>query len=268
MVHVPDDLRAVYEAGNLVLFIGAGISAAGGLPTWKQLAEILCEQVKRMSGKDAEASEIQEYISNRSYLDALSASKHALGPLEFGSIVERKLNDDERNIPEILKALTGLKPKLHAILTTNLDRFIERAFDWPSMVKAVGDLAQRKRYIFKLHGTLLDRETWVFSQEQYDRAMFASPQMQSCFGTLFSSRSLFFVGCGLSDPNLDQTFASVRALSGEQPPNHFALMPGPVASYRKQKLQRSGIRLIEYNASHDDHREAIELIESLVAVRP
>ena len=108
--------------------------------------------------------------------------------------------------------------------------------------RATGDIAARRQYILKLHGTVAERDTWVFSREQYDHHSFASPLMKGAFEALLRTCPVLFVGCGLADDDLDQTFGAVRALSGDPPPVHFALVPAGVAPFRRKKIEAAGVR--------------------------
>jgi hypothetical protein len=163
-----------------------------------------------------------------------------------GAGVERHLDDKLADEPEVAKAIAALAPKLRAVLTTNLDHLLEKAFSgrWPTLSKATGDIATRREYILKLHGTLLDRAGWVLTREQYDRAMYADPKLKAAFTALFHTCPILFVGYGLADDDFDALLGHVRALAGEQPPRHFALVPADeVTPYRRRKLEAAGIFL-------------------------
>ncbi|WP_437957833.1 SIR2 family protein [Sorangium sp. So ce119] len=260
-----EQLRERYASGNLIVFAGAGVSAAAGMPTWKQLAEKLRDRARRRSADPAVLDEIQQYISSNQLINALSAAKLALGPQDFNWTVDKELDDTGRDVPDVAQAIAALKPKLKAVLTTNIDRFLERAFqgEWRVVDRPVGDVAMDRRFILKLHGTLRAWDTWVFSRDQYDRAIFGSPLLQDAFGALYRTHSILFVGFGLADDNIDQTLARVRALSGGQPPMHFALLPKGVPPFRRKLLEESGIRLIAYENQSGDHAEVAEILLGL-----
>jgi hypothetical protein len=259
------DLRKAYEAGGLIVFVGAGISAAARLPTWKGLAEALRDRARGYGAGSEALEEMEELIKKDQLLEAVSAAKHALRG-EFEREVRAALDDAGRTVPEAARAIAALRPRLWAVITTNLDRLLERAFegDWPEMTSPPGDLAQERHYILKMHGTLRDARTWIFTQEQYDRAMFASPQLQATFEALYRTHPMLFVGFGLADDNIDLTLGKVRALSAGQPPAHFALLPRAVLRpSRRRTLEATGIRLLEYANAHGDHREVTEVLRWL-----
>ncbi|WP_441289963.1 SIR2 family protein [Sorangium sp. KYC3313] len=260
-----EQLRERYTSGNLIVFAGAGVSAAAGMPTWKQLAEKLRDRARRRSADPAVIDEIQQYISSNQLINALSAARLALGPQDFNWTVDKELDDTGRDVPELARAIAALKPKLKAVLTTNIDRFLERAFqgEWRMVDRPAGDVAMDRGFILKLHGTLRAWDTWVFSREQYDRAIFGSPLLQDAFGALYRTHSIVFVGFGLADDNIDQTLARVRALSGGQPPVHFALLPKGVPPFRRRLLEESGVRLLVYENQAGDHAEVAQVLLGL-----
>src|SRR5262249_23642616 len=110
-----------------------------------------------------------------------------------------------------------------------------------------------------LHGTRIDPATWVFTRAQYDQATFGWQQHRATFEALFRAYPILFVGYGLADDDFDRTLAATRALAGESPPTHFALLPRPVGPFRRQKLGDAGIRLLEY----DDHADVPGILRSL-----
>lgn len=255
--------REAYASGNLILFGGAGISAAAGLPTWLQLAQLARDRLQSEGKPAADVAEVDELIKRYKLIDALSAVKESLGPHEFNLMVQAACDDRRRvaTLPDIAMAIATLEPKLKAIVTTNLDRILERALAgrWPAIATPPGDLAQQRNYILKLHGTVDERNTWVFTREQYDQATFGRPQYRAILEALFRGYQMLFVGFGLEDDDLDLTLSATRALAGASPPVHFALVKGPVAPYRRRQLESTGIRLLVY----DSHSELPGILQSL-----
>jgi hypothetical protein len=132
--------------------------------------------------------------------------------------------------------------------------------------RATGDIASRRRYILKLHGTLLDRSTWVFTRDDYDRAMYADPKLETAFSALFHTHPILFVGYGLADDDFDALLGRVRALAGVQPARHFALVDeAGVKPWRKRKLEAAGVRLIPYGNTDGKHSEVIAILRELPA---
>lgn len=245
-----------------MIFAGAGVSAAGGLPLWPALAADLVERVRR-SGKVDAADEAEQSLKRGRLVEALSAAQHALGAVTFGDAVAKSVDDRGKTVPEVARAIAGLRDKLQGVVTTNLDRFLERAGEgeWLETIRPVGDLAQQRGFLWKAHGTVQDRATWVFARAAYDRVMFGDPQYKATFGALYKARTFLFVGCGLSDDDLDLHLGEARALSGEQPPMHFALLEGPILSYRRKTLEDAGIRILAYpRGQHDQVTSVLRML--------
>lgn len=264
---LPPELRQFYERGQLIVFAGAGVSAAGGLPGWRDLAESLREEVARDPATTPETlDEIDDLIKKNQLINAFTAIEQAIRAPRFGEAIRRRLDDHSREEPpEIAKAIAALKPRLRAVLTTNLDRFLERAFtgSWDPLTDPPPDTAQGGHYIFKLHGTLRDRSTWVFTRRQYEPVMFASQAHQQAFDTLYRAYSILFVGYGLDDLDLELTLGVIRARANDQPPKHFAILPRGLGPSRKRMLDDAGVHLIEYDNADGRHAEALRILREL-----
>jgi WD40 repeat protein len=260
------ELREAYQSGDLVIFAGAGVSAAAGLPSWKRLVELLSERARARGVGEAALQEIAELTAARQFIDALSALKDCLGAADFCTVVERHLDDRLIDEPDVARAIAALAPRLRAVLTTNIDHLFERAFGgrWPMLPRATRDIVQRKQFILKLHGTLIDRSSWVFTREDYDRATFADPTLRDAFTAFFHAFPILFVGYGLADDDFDAHLARVRAFAGDQPPRHFALVSADsVKPHRRKKLEAAGIRLIAYENPDGKHTAVVELLRQL-----
>jgi hypothetical protein len=260
------DLREAYLGEDLLLFAGAGVSAAAGLPSWKRLVELLFDRAQARNVAAPTLQEIADLLAREQLIDALSAVKAALGPNDFGTTVERLLDDKGHDAPAVARGIASLAPRLRGVLTTNVDHLLEKAFlgAWPALAKVTGDIVRRRHYILKIHGTLLDRASWVFTRDEYDRAMYADPKLQTAFYAVFHGSPVLFVGYGLADADFDQVLARVRVFAGEQPPRHFALIAEEtITPHRKARLEGSGVQLIPYANPDGKHEEAVRILDWL-----
>jgi tetratricopeptide (TPR) repeat protein len=263
------ELGQALRSRQLVVFVGAGVSAAAGLPSWKGLVNSLLNHLRARGAADAVVAEIEDLAEHQKLIDAVTATREALGDSEFGAVVERLLDDREHDVPEIATAISELGYGIRAVLTTNIDNLLERAFAGrlPTLSRATGDIGQRERFLLKLHGTLLDRETWVFTRDQYERAMYADPRYQAAFSALFNARTLLFVGYGLADEDFDLVLARSRALTHGQPPRHFAIVSADtIAPYRQRQIEKAGVRVIPYVNEDGRHSAAIGLLRQIGAL--
>ena len=260
------DLREAYLGEDLLLFAGAGVSAAAGLPSWRRLVELLFDRARARNVAAPTLQEIADLLAGEQLIDALSALKSALGPDDFGAAVERLLDDKGHDVPAVARAIASLAPCLRGVLTTSLDRLVERAFKgaWPALTRVTGPVLRRRHYILELHGTLFERASWAFTPDDADRAMFADPQLQTAFYAVFHGAPLLFVGYGLADADFDQVLSRVRVFAGGQPPRRFALVAEEtVTPDRKALMDESGVEIIRYANPDGTHGEAARILDWL-----
>lgn len=269
--HAYRELRDAYADGTVVAFVGAGASLPAGLPTWKTLLERLLEHARDEEFiTPAADAEIVDYIKHGHFIDAMSALKYPMGTVEFSSFIRRELGDRDLEPSPLNHALAQLTGRLRAVLTTNIDRLLERAFpqSWNTVVRPSGDLAQQRNMIVKLHGTLDEPNTWIFTREQYEDAYYNHPHYRSYFSTMLHAHHMMFVGYGLDDGDFNQLLAAIRATSRNQPPRHFAFIEAStIRPDRRRKLQDAGIRVISYRAQGRDHGELVQLVRGLAEPR-
>lgn len=260
------DLKQAYDEGNLIAFVGAGVSAAAGLPTWPQLAQELLKYGHAQQLNEAATSEIGSLINHYELIEAFTELKSALGATSFCHAIEKHLNDRNSQVPEVANSIARLAPKLRAIITTNLDHILERAFagSWQATANPPADIAQRRDFILKAHGTLLDRSTWVFTRDEYDRAIHNNHNLKNAIRSILHAFPVLFIGYGLSDGDLDAALSETRAFSGNQPPRHFAILPeSNLPTSKARRLEQSGISLLRYPNLGHDHREVIDTLNAL-----
>jgi hypothetical protein len=243
-------LREIEHAateGNLVLVVGPALPREAGLPSLPDLLGILVARARKSKPREkARIAELEKLIEARRIAEAFSAAKQLLGPV-YGDMIEKELGDGERVLPPLARAVAVLAPRLSAMLTLNLDRLLERALAgaWPTFVQVPGDLAQRRGFILKLHGTVERQAGWILTREEHDRSMLGDARHDAVFSALFRARTLLFAGCDFDEPGLEAFLARTGALADGQLPRHFALVPEALMTpYRVESLERAGVRLV------------------------
>lgn len=260
------DLRDAYLGEDLLVFAGAGVSAAAGLPSGKRLVELLVDEARGRHVAASTLEAITALLAGERLIDALSAVKAALGPGDFGAAVERLLDDKGLETPAIASAIASLTPCLRGVLTTSVDHVLERAFQgsWPALASVTGPELRRRHYILKLHGTLSDRESWVFTRDEQERAMYADPKLQTAFYAVLHGSPILFVGYGLADADFVQVLSRVRVFAGDQPPRRFALVAQEtITPDRRARLEGSGVQIIPYANPDGKHGEVVRILDWL-----
>lgn len=260
-----EEIAKAYEARSLVVFAGSGVSTAMGLPAWRTIVEHL-QKHPRVRASEEARREIDEMVRRDQLPDALQALRDHLGQPEFGAQIERQLDDQRfEALPEFALAIASLKPRLKALLTVNLDGILERSLGWPTVPRPTSNIVQRTRFVLKLHGTLLDRGTWVICSDDHERVMYADPRFRDILDVFLRGSTLLFVGYDLEDDDIKRALGVLRATSDGQPPRHFALLPADDLRrpYWQRQKESAGVRLIAYPDPHRDHAEVARFLRRM-----
>src|ERR1700733_3904154 len=155
------DLAQAIKERRAILFVGAGVSAGLGVPTWSELIEHIGEELDY--DKDVFTSSGSNYLTFAEYY---KIRKGAIGPLR--SWMDRHWNIDASQLAksDIHKLIVSLNFPI--IYTTNYDRNIENplALNGVEYTKIVDvrDIAQTnnsKVQLIKLHGDFDDDDSMV-----------------------------------------------------------------------------------------------------------
>jgi hypothetical protein len=248
------EIEEAYTGGRLVLVVGPALPAAAGLSSHGEVLKLLLDRARKSKAwEEAALGELAALVEKEKLPEAFSAAKGLLGPV-YGDVIEKALGGGERPVPPLGRAVAALEPKLSAVLTVNVDRFLERAFagEWPVFVQAPGDLGRRRRFILKLRGTIEQQASWVLTQEELGREMMADTRNEAAFSALFMGRCLLFAGCDLGDPAIKGFLDRMAMLVAGQAPRHFALAPrASVGPYQRGALEKAGVVVVDCEAGEE-----------------
>jgi hypothetical protein len=238
MTDIDPRLLDEIRRGNCVAFVGAGFSAAAGLPSWPALLRVMADALPGdlAAGSRATIDRLLEsptHASNRELEMAAQLLFDALGEQQCRVLLRDALRKDALPLPmqRRLKHLFGIP--FRAIVTTNFDPLIAgvppdpaayrrllrarpyapwreaiaRAALGLSPVAATADAPDRP--VIQLHGTLADDETLVFTRAQYRRRLYASPAYLTVLRSLLATSSVLFLGYSLKDAYLNELRAEL-----------------------------------------------------------
>lgn len=225
------DLARTIRARQAILFAGAGLSMAVGLPSWAQLMEHLCQEL------ELDAEVFSRGVTYQTLAEYYRIRRGSIGPLR--SWMDRAWSVSEEKVRESRLHELVVKLDFPLIYTTNYDSNLEVAFRLHGrefvkvtgardMAKAVEGLPQ----IVKFHGDFEDDQSLVLAETDYfDRLAFDSP-LDVKFKSDALARTLLFIGYSLSDLNirllLHRLWQTWRRTGreGDRPPS-FIFMPEP-----------------------------------------
>lgn len=268
---LPEALVEEIERGNCVAFLGAGFSAAAGLPGWETL-------IGEASGHLPDGHPVRRFV------------EHILhgGGTPNAADLDRaaQLLEDELTRPGLLAALLKslsnyrITPPMEerqrflreipfrAVVTTNFDPLtpghtldpdfyysILRGQDWGWWSESFWGKGQGAPVI-KIHGDLeaaRDRQfdKVVLTRRDYRRLLYHEPGYQTFVRSLLANHTVLFLGFSFTDNYLNELRSEVMALFGSrEAPLAYALLPdapGPVVDHY---LRHEGIHVLSYDPAN------------------
>lgn len=248
-----------YKKGRVILFVGAGVSANLGIPTWSKLIDKIAEDL--------------DYDSEvfKTYGDFLALAEYYR--LKFGNLGQlRSWLDKEwhKSTIDISKSLIHKyisNGNFPLIYTTNYENWLEYAHDYYNVkynkIVSVSDISKidnRLKEFIKFHGDFTDDESIVLDETSYfKRLQFESP-LDIKLRSDVLGKSVLFIGYSLSDINIRQLFFKLSTLwdnhgNGMKRPKSY-LFASKYNPIQAEILENWGIDTI--NSDIDDPGIALE----------
>ncbi len=259
-----DQLLTCLEKGNVVPFLGAGISVAGGFPTWKDHL--------RQQGKTAgiDSNHIDKLLADGQYETVISEIEENRGNEVFTQEV-RDAFSHRGSIPDVVKRITELFSS--TIITTNYDGLIDHAYKKYNkhevhVINCMIDVKESKSdkvNIYKLHGDIDKPKQCILSKDQYNQAygentLDIEKPIPKFLANHFRESNLLFLGCSLNNDRTIQVFNEVMAKINEKP-QHFSIEQAPddinKLVERNAQLANLGITAIWFEKERFEYVEKI-----------
>jgi NAD-dependent SIR2 family protein deacetylase len=261
-----DQLLTCLEKGNVVPFLGAGISVAGGFPTWKDHL--------RQQGETAgiDSSHIKKLLADGQYEIIISEIEEKRGHEVFTQEI-RDAFSHRGSIPDVVKRITELFSA--TIITTNYDGLIDHAYKKYNkheinvincMIDAM-EAQSEKVNIYKLHGDIDKPKQCILSKDQYNEAygentLDIEKPIPKFLANHFRKSNLLFLGCSLNNDRTIQVFKAAMAQFVEKP-QHFSIEQAPddinTLVERNAQLANLGITAIWFE------KECFEYVEKILS---
>lgn len=223
-----EEIKKSQESDRLIIFVGAGVSANSGLPSWSQLIKDIAQKIeyKGACDKCEHICNVPDRCNKRQYtseeylkIPELFYQKDVSeNHSDYYDFIKKELSSDAKT-NQIDKEILNILP--HHIITTNYDNLLETA-DSPnsrlySVVCEDKDLLSNAnaRYILKMHGDLMKEKTIVLKESDYINYEQTHILISTFIRSLLINYTFLFVGYSLNDYNLKLIIGWINYLANQ-----------------------------------------------------
>lgn len=242
--------RAIREK-TLVIFVGAGVSANSGVPTWGQLINWMAKELN-----------IDKNIQENEYLKIAQYYFNA-NPRIFLKNVEKCLDGNWE--PNVISEYLFKEFNPQYFVTTNYDDILEKTSNKLSIpctiiaqdsdIPAIG----QNNAIIKMHGDFKHKNI-VLKEDDYLKYSENYRLMEVFIKSLFATNTILFVGFSADDPNVNQIYSWVNnILQQNQREAYLLQIDGVDEDYelKRKYFNKKGIHITNY-------KELSKLIENYI----
>lgn len=264
---LPEEIRQAALDGNLILFVGAGISRLLGMPSWAGMARKQLEHLR------------ENKALNYSEIEQLSA----LDPKKQLSIATQIADDNDIRL-DLRSGLTGFSESNSiyksindigcVCVTTNYDQLLSPRYnpmrDGSTTPVTVNRIYKKQGLftnhldtpgtVIHLHGAVIDQKTMIVTTRQY-LEHYDDPVVQEFLRGLFARKTVLFIGYGLEEAEILEHILRHGGISAGADRKRFALQ----GYYQSQQplyenlhnyyRQSFGVHVIGFVRDHKDYKQ-------------
>lgn len=270
--------RVTEGTTNVVAWVGAGLSAEAGLPTWSMLRRALTDTLKAnassfgVSDGDRAMAKVDLIEGQTDPWLAFQMLEDSLGLATFRDVIRQQLSVPvQSRTPRAYKHLWNL-PTISGVLNLNLDRLATRAyaeknssltpheFSGFEIENAAHVLKSPQPFILNLHGKSEDTSSWVLTRKQLN-ALASKPAYQEFISACLLTKTVLFVGISVDDLAVGG-YLEKLAQKFNDFGSHFWITDRRDEATDRWAEQR-GVRVIRYESKGKDHSALDEFFGDL-----
>jgi predicted ATPase len=258
---IPKDLVDSCLKGECVAFIGSGLSARAGLPTWRRFVDGMIQFAVDSKVMTQQHAELQREALEGGDVNAVADNTVNAFGKERELVLDycRDVFTTENALPKAFQSISAIP--FGGILTSNLDNLLERTFAGtevrtgltPRDSEKLLDLlsAGKTPYLLKLYGDLDQPDSVILAPTEYQQLVKGNVAFARFIEALFFSRTLLFIGTsleGLTD------YLSVFTFPSGVTRQHYALVAVQGRRWRataESLKRRYNIEVIPFSLAGD-----------------
>jgi hypothetical protein len=248
--------------GEVVLFIGAGVSTGAGLPDWSKLMRPLAQKVNYKMPPD-------KFLTTEHLTAAAQHYETKYGRQGLIQYLREQLDTTIRQPTCALDAIAALPAQI--IFTTNYDNLVELALHKAgkqyNLVVNDTDLpfvTNRGIQVIKLCGDLNQPSSIVITKQDFNTFSDTRPRLLETLRTTLEKKTALFLGYSLRDPFFNQVWDRIGLDMGAHRRFAYALL-FDAELLEIEDLQRRGIRVFTLETRGRDKTALLTVFLRLIA---
>ncbi|GHV37310.1 hypothetical protein FACS1894178_9100 [Bacteroidia bacterium] len=279
MKHAPqnrknfDNLLKYCKSGQIVPFIGAGLSVFAKKIDGFNDKFLLWNDYLKYYGKKPEvdmytaADMIEEKQGSEKFYKKICTTYGGnLSKSKWNVILNKAENEAISVIPKLFKG---------PIITTNFDQILEKIHTpeidvyFPNNVEALKKLVvkERKHSIYKVHGSVSDVKTIIFTGKSYEEACKPDSELIKTLSDLYKAFNFLFLGSSLemAKNKMDKSIKLWTQLT-QTGMFHYAILECSKEKQdaRREKLEKEHIYPIFYDEETTDHEKKHKAVKIIL----
>lgn len=242
--------------GRVLPIIGAGFSKNAQIPKGKEIPE--WDQLGKIF-----ADLISDYNYNGA-IDAISAYEHEYSRTKMVEKLSDLLLTGKIKAGNTHKAFCSMP--FQAVATTNFDFLLEEGYALVSRYcrpvieeeqLGIANGSPKDIALFKIHGDLHHPKRIVATEEDYDGFLNRYPMISTYLANLFISKTTWFIGYSLDDPDLRQVFQLIKDRLGNLKRQAYTLRINSSAQ-EITRFERRGVKVINIQRGAKSYSQVLE----------
>lgn len=257
-----------------VLFIGSGVTSSAATSSglkikgWGEFLDNACEH----TDPDL-AGQVRALLASKDYLTASELLKGSLREA-WGELITNEFGQSA-NPSALHKAIISLDQRI--IVTTNFDKLLETYWGstisngalYPKVLSKIDDSVfsllkdSEGKYLLKIHGSVDDVESIVFSRSEYIKSAFNSQSYTFFIESLLLNYTFVFIGFSMEDPAIS-SLLEMYAHKYRRARPHYMFSGGDVPE-NIRNIHRDLRKLQVMSYSPDDNHSELPLLIAKLA---